>query len=197
MSSRRAVAALALFVTACAAPAPRPVDDPLRAWDARRKALAALAEFSAQGRVAAAGKGSAHLLWQQHGENFSLKLNGPFGAGAVLVDGTVEHVTVEDGDGRYDTDDPEATLAEMLGWKLPVRSLRWWALGLPSPAPIHGLTLDPAGRADLLVQDGWTVRYQEYMPAGDFELPRRYTLENDAAKVRVVVDQWTTGVSPP
>lgn len=193
-SARRylALGLVAILLTACAPIQPTAPAD----WRARQQAVDGIDRFLIEGRVAARGpvSGSANLRWQQDAQDYSLRLSGPFGAGAMLIDGSPQGVRVRHKDQTLFTQDPEATLRAELGWTLPVDQLRWWILGLPAPDEPAQMDFDAHARLARLQQNGWTVDYQEYRAAASlspvFDLPRRLELAQGDLRLRVLVDQW-------
>lgn len=192
---RRALAVcLLLLLAACAPMAPQPAHDAgaeLR-WSQRRESLATVLGFALQARVAETGLGrSGELLWRQHADGrFELQLNGPFGVGAVAIDGDAERVAVRTKDGTQYTDDPEGWMQTHLGWRLPLAGLRAWALGLPAPGAVEQLSLDAEGRLLTLRQHGWTLRYDAYQRVGGLDLPRKLEAQSAATRLRLVIDRW-------
>ncbi|MBN8280506.1 MAG: outer membrane lipoprotein LolB [Gammaproteobacteria bacterium] len=141
----------------------------------------------------ASGQGS--FTWVQDGEASVLRVSGPFGAGGYEVHWTPDRLTVVSARGEVAADyqGPDAArrfLEQQLGWSLPAGNARWWLLGLPGPASPATETAGPDGLPVALVQDGWTVRYDEYRPAGTLALPRKLVLEGDAGRIRLVIDDW-------
>ena len=155
---------LALSLGGCATlQTPPAADAPAvaAAWDSRQRQLSATQGFDATGRIAVKGGGlSGSLAWQQEGERFSLRVAGPFGAGALSMEGTPDLVTLKGKDLDLTTSDPQTVLAERTGWRLPLAALRWWVLGLPAPAPYTALRLDAEGNDQLVLLDfGATRRF--------------------------------------
>ena len=194
-----ATAALLAAATGCALLPPagpptrvEPVADPEAAWRDRQAALHFIKTWTVQARMAAEGRGWAgSLWWRQQGEYLDLRVNGPLGVGGVHARGTLSRVEVESGGEKFSTDDPEQVFRERVGWTLPVRGLRWWALGLPDPRTSARTQLDPRGRLARLEQSGWRVDYPEYQNAASVEVPRRMVLTNGEISIRVVIDSWT------
>jgi outer membrane lipoprotein LolB len=197
-----AAAALAATLLAGCAAVPRVAADRAAAesgWAQRSAALSALNGFELHGRLAGSALGArADLVWQQSADGrFSIRVSGPFGAGAIGLRGDAHQVEVTSRDGVLVTDDPEAWLYRELGWTLPVASLRWWVLGLPAPTADARLRVDGAGRAAELRQGQWTLRYTEYADAGDWSLPRRLEASNGEQEFRLLADRWTGLDAPP
>lgn len=175
-----ALLATGLLAGCAITPAP-PTTDVLAvqtAWAARQQQLSTMQGFALNGRVAVKGGGlSGALRWQQAGEAFNLRIVGPFGAGALLVEGTPALVTIKGKDIDLVTDAPRQVLAERTGWRLPLDALRWWVLGLPAPQAADAeraqVLLDAEGRAEQIRQDGWTLRYSDYRSGAVTALPHR------------------------
>lgn len=191
----RALAGLALLALlgACATRPPAPTPEILAAWDRHQAGLVAVYEFSLAGRFAAGGvfgtKGQVN--WNQAGSDYRVRLWGPFGAGAVLINGSERRTEIRTADERFETTDAEAALRERFGWTLPIGHLRWWVLGVPAPGTRAAMQFDGQGRLGELQQSGWTVKYQEYQAVDERELPRRIALANDEVSVKLVVDAWS------
>src|SRR3546814_3110178 len=60
-------------------------------------------------------------LFRSH---FEIRIAGPFGAGAVAISGTPDHVEIRTKDGVEHTDDPQAWLFQRAGWSFPIAGLR-------------------------------------------------------------------------
>lgn len=176
-----ALVAIALLTGCVSLPTPPLEVDPARvnaAWSAHQQQLKAVTGFQLNGRVAVKGGGlSGALRWQQEGENYSLRIAGPFGAGALSIQGTPPLVHIKGKDIDLVTDNPQQVLAERTGWRLPLDALRWWVLGLPAPqGDDHDavrMTLNDEGRALEIQQQGWTLRYHDYRADTGPALPYR------------------------
>ena len=163
-------------------------------WAARQQQLSALSGFEAIGRVAVKGGGlSGALRWQQQGEVFHVRIAGPFGAGALSIEGTPTQVAIKGKDIDLVTDQPAQVLAARTGWRLPLDSLRWWVLGLPAPdvALPASVTLDDQGRALALQQNGWTLRYSAYREDLSPAMPGRIEASQGEWSATVVLESLT------
>lgn len=172
-----------------------------RAEAARVQALRAQPDWAFQGRVAVSrGRegGSGRIDWDQRGDAYEVQLSAP-----VTRQSWRLHGDAVDGSGRLDGlqggpregADAQAVLREATGWDIPVGQLPDWARGLVQPG--HGdshLERDAEGRPRRLQQDGWTVQYLEWLAPqeGRQALPRRIEASRGDARVRLVIDQWTT-----
>ncbi len=168
---------------------------PLTDWETRQQVLVAIPDWAFTGRigVSAGTEGfNGKLRWQQVRNGFSATLSGPFGAGAVRINGDDRQVTVigED-DEVIKLDHPEADLRARYGWTIPVTSLRYWALGIPDPASPAITEFGDDGYLAFIEQKNWRVSINQYREGGGQLMPRRITAVSDDAKVRLVIDRWT------
>lgn len=182
---------LALALGACA-PMTHREPPSEQAWLARRAELTQLDHFLLQARIASGRVGwSGHLHWRQTEEYFDIRISGPLGAGAVQARGHLGEVTIRTPKETLVTQDPDAVLQETLGWSLPLQHLRYWAIGVPFPDTPAIVRFDAQGRLLAMEQDGWRLEYSEYGLYQHYELPRRFSIEDDENRFRVVVDGWS------
>lgn len=163
-------------------------------WESRRTILAGTDEWEFAGRigVSAGQEGfNGKLWWRQNGPVFRARLSGPLGAGTVFINGDGDEITVTDGDGGVtELQDAEAELRQMYGWTIPVRSLRYWALGIPDPAAPAQTEFGEDGQLRKMRQENWEVDITQYREGGGQQMPRRLNAVSDDVKVRLVVDNW-------
>jgi outer membrane lipoprotein LolB len=172
-----------------------PAPPPGERWEVRRPQLQSLAHFELRGRVAVASgeEGfNANLHWTQDGDRSQVTLEGPFGVGGAQLTAEGNELTVVTARGdRVESDAAHAALAARLGFDPPVTSLRYWVLGVPDPKEPASESLDRSQqRLSSLTQAGWHVQYQSYGSAGGEALPARLTMQRDAVRVRLLVDDW-------
>ena len=164
-------------------------------WELRRPQLQSLEHFALRGRVAVAAGGegfNASLRWTQEGNRSQVTLGGPLGVGGAQLTASGDDLTVITARGeRIESEAAHAELAARLGFDPPLSSLRYWVLGVPNPGQPASESLDPAQqRLAALTQAGWHVEYQSYTSANGEALPARMTLQRDAVRVRLLVDDW-------
>ncbi|QHG86222.1 lipoprotein insertase outer membrane protein LolB [Xanthomonas sp. NCPPB 1638] len=180
------------------------VSDTARTAEAARQAwLQAHPQWSFQGRVAISkGRdgGSGRIDWQQDGPRYRVQLSAPVTRQSWVLTGDsatgAGRIEGLDG-GPRSGPDAEQVLLEATGWTIPVNQMPDWVLALRiADASAQRVDLDAAGRPRTVQQDGWTIDFLAWAPAGDGqpELPQRIEAYNGSAKVRLLVDQWT--VSP-
>ncbi len=183
-----------LAIAGCATQ--RGVDLPeLSDWEARTRILAGMADWEFKGRigVSAGNEGfNGKLRYSQNGNDFRLMVSGPLGIGSIRIEGDSRRVTVTDKDGKETVlQDPEFDFRAMYGWKIPVTSLRYWALGIPDPAVPADTEFNEDGQLASLKQGNWLIKIAQYRDGGGQAMPRRLSAVSGDNKVRLVIDNWT------
>lgn len=189
---------LVVWLTGCAAPISIAPAERLAAAEAHQRWLQGLSQWSASGRVAVQVPGdgwNATLLWRQDGADYRIQLSGPFGQGAVRIDGGSGAVHLRAADGRVaSAPTAEELMAQELGAQVPITVLRYWLTGRPAPQhPVTHTALDDAGRLLELDQVGWQVRYAEYAQSGGGALPARLEIQRDDTQARFLISRWQVG----
>ena len=171
------------------------------AWESRREALLALDGWELRGRIGVKtrdGGGQGSLEWQQGREDARLRVSGPFGAGAWELRWNPREAVLSDGHGQVAQDyaGPAALdrlLADNVGWEFPAEQTRYWVLGLAAPGSRSRLRYGQDGWLEGLEQDGWQVEFARFGETSGYWMPRTITVQNDSARLRLVVDRWLPG----
>jgi outer membrane lipoprotein LolB len=159
-------------------------------WDRRVTELQHAVAWQLDGRAAVAvgTQGwQAGLNWRQRGADAELHLAGPFGVGALVLQETAQGLSLN---GAPPSGAVVAQLQERLGFDLPLDDMRYWLLGVPHPGVVFDLTRNDQDRAQQLIQAGWTLTYDRYVPANGDLLPSRVVLSHEGVRVRIAVDHW-------
>ena len=107
------------------------------------------------------------------------------GQGTVLIQLAGHVVTVDHGDGKVESSaEPEQFINQQLGMFVPLRSLRYWVVGLPEPAKAFEET--PAG----FKQAGWLSEFKQMQRTNKEAMPRKMTVTNEQVKVKLIIDHW-------
>lgn len=173
------------------------------AWEARREALLALDSWELRGRIGVKttdGGGQGNLEWWQGPAAARLRVSGPFGAGAWELRWNDREAILSDGDGEvaleYSGGDAlDRLLADNVGWQFPAEQTRYWVLGLAAPGSRSRLAYSDDGWLEGLEQDGWQVAFDRFSERQGYWMPRKITVENEQARLRLVVDSWLPGAS--
>lgn len=86
---------------------------------------------------------------------------------------------------------PEAYMMQELGWSIPMRSMAFWLRGIPAPAPFYA-HYNQYGLIDLLVQQGWTIRYKTFTDMDGYSVPRSMTMVGQGVFISIVMNNWAT-----
>ena len=192
----RSLLVLFLLVTlaSCARVPPLPdVDDPDLAWQQHQLRLEQVTDWRLNGRLLVVNDHetwNTSIHWRQQGAAYQLMITAPLGQGSLRLVGDVGQVTLETHQGeRWQSGDPEALLANQLGWRVPVAALRYWVMGLPAPGP-HRRELNSAGLLAQLSQGEWEIEFRDYRDRDGLLLPGRVFANNHQARVRLVIGEW-------
>jgi outer membrane lipoprotein LolB len=167
----------------------------LGAWEDRQALLGQLDEWAFNGRIGvlAGDDGfSGSLRWMQTGDDFEATVSGPLGIGTVRLEGDGRRVQLIDKDGnRTVLEDAERELFLRYGWTIPVRSLRYWALGIPDPALPAETELGGDGHLSRITQGGWTVDITRYGEGGGQPMPTRLKAASEQTRVKLAIHRWS------
>lgn len=175
---------MVLVFSGCAAP---PVKQAAYSESAKKGHYQAR-NWALDGRVALrSGNESwtAGVEWQLLDDEEMIRIIGPLGQGAVFIHVTDEYVDVDRGEGavRY-FDRSDDFVTEQLGFYVPLRSLRYWVMGLADP----GLPSEEIING--FIQGSWRVLYRQMQSAGQQALPYRMDVSNHDVKLKLIIDKW-------
>ncbi len=157
-------------------------------------ALAALRNWTLDARFAAR-RGSegwgGTVQWERRSDDFRIEVRSPVGQRESLLTVVQGRAVLESKDGRaLMSDDAEALFAEQLGFRMPIRALRYWVLGLAAPtndAAADAVRPVTSGRFE---SDGWVIHYTAWRSVGRYVLPERMVVEGHDLILRLVIDRW-------
>lgn len=192
---------LLLILVGCA-PSPKqpesttalPSKDVSAAWQQHQKKIEALPKWYSKGRLAVThGQkgGNASFIWQQNDELYQIKLHGPFGSGALMINGAPNQVYAQDANGKkHQAKTPEELMQQIVGWYVPISGLRYWIRGIPIPnVKVASHQLNSNGYLKQLNQDGWSIQYGEYV-FDKIALPKTIQLHNPKLKIKLIITAW-------
>ena len=163
-------------------------------WESRLATLQAAHRWEFSGRIAvSAGDDgfNGKIRWSQDDDAFQATVGGPLGIGTVRIEGDGDAIVHTDKDGvRTELQNAEQDLQQRYGWTIPVRSLRYWALGIPDPVMAAQTELNSDQQLALLEQGGWTVRITRYRISSGQSMPSLLSASNSQTRVRIVIDKW-------
>jgi outer membrane lipoprotein LolB len=139
-----------------------------------------------------ADSGSVIIDWQQRKDQYSIRVNGPFGQGSAWVKGNTESITIErTGLQSMTSTVPEQLLKETLGWVLPINDLRYWVQGIPnSTKVIDKPVYTEQGLLATFEQADWFISISRYRLIDKWLLPRRVKLKRDNVQLILAIREW-------
>lgn len=145
--------------------------------------------WSFEGRFALTGERealSANISWEHSPGADKIKLSGPLGQGAIVISLAGNVVTIDRGGGDVQSStQPESFINQQLGMFVPVRSLRYWVVGLPEPS-LNFKDTDIGFN-----QAGWLSEYMQMQSVTeDRTMPRKMTVMNGQVKLKLIIDRW-------
>jgi outer membrane lipoprotein LolB len=181
---------LILMLSACST---APIEPEVHYSKIGREHLYKLTQWSFDGRLALTGKKdswSASINWGHRPDDEKIKLSGPLGQGATVIQLAGDLVTIDRGDNQVQSStEPEEFINQQLGMFVPVHSLRYWVVGLPEPTSAFVET------ATGFKQSGWLIEYKQMQPVDNQSMPRKITVTNERVKLKLIIDQWVLNVT--
>jgi outer membrane lipoprotein LolB len=109
---------------------------------------------------------------------------------AVILVSPRTGAVLETKDQVYEAASVEALTERVLGWPLPLGSLKYWAQGQVNPlVEMERMSSrDALQRLTYLEQDGWKVTFERYVERS--LRPRVIRLQFQDPKIRFVLDEW-------
>ncbi len=159
-----------------------------------RQQLYQVKNWKLEGRIAVkvGNEGwNANLFWEHEDQQDRLRIYGPFSQGAVSIIVQNDLVYINEGNGiTSSSPDADALLKAKLGFTVPLRSLRFWVLGLPAPETGYHAELDATGGLKGFEQQAWTLDFERFQTVGSDVLPQKMTIEGNSVRLKLVVDEW-------
>lgn len=150
-------------------------------------------QWRSYGKIALrAASGGEHRVLryrlEQRGEDFTLRLSGLFGLGAVVIEQQGRNVTLlRGGKPLQQAGSAEALLLAQTGLDLPVSLLRYWLGGKPGPRALAAVS-ERSGSG--FSQAGWQVSYLALAEYDGYTLPRKLRAEGEPGSVTIAVAGW-------
>jgi outer membrane lipoprotein LolB len=198
---RLTILATCLILSACAQlkpPPPAGTSDAIVArWASHIKQVKNIKQWTINGRIGsrtAYRASSASIQWQQEAEHFKIHLSGPLGQGALSAQGTSDFIEIHSATtGKISSNNPQQLLNQELGWVFPLSQAKNWVIGNPGKPrnQLEKYTLDPYGRMEQFIDNGWQINYHNYRETGNIALPHKIVLKYLDTKIIVIVKNWT------
>ena len=120
--------------------------------------------------------GSVTLNWQQTGDSFIIKVQGPLGQGNAVISGSQFNAKIQQpGRASLRSNNVDELVFDTFGWTLPFDSFMHWVVATANPKQaVTNLRFDPAlNTLSSFEQSGWALAYSRYKLVDDWVLPGR------------------------
>lgn len=136
---------------------------------------------------------TGYLTWAQELDHFDLFISGPFGRGASRLSGDDQSASLllPDWDQPQQAASPEELMQQHLGWQFPVRDIRYWVKGQPSPGSEHKSHYGQYGMLETLEQHGWNISFSRYQQQNGYWLPGLIRMKGYNYQLTLAINEWT------
>ena len=134
---------------------------------------------------------SIQMLWQQQGEKYQLRLNGPLGFGSASIVGDSEQAEIQKGE-QLITANPQQLTMQLTGIPLPISALSWWVKGLVSPnhSTATSIQRTQTGQLESFQQAGWQISILSYSQTGAYWTPKKIAGRQGELSFKLVISDW-------
>jgi outer membrane lipoprotein LolB len=158
------------------------------------KKPASAADWSFRGKIAirmvrngVSDNTNLQILWRQKNQQSDVHLLGPFGQSVAHFFATDESIQYEIPAGSGLATAGNITEVERsLGWKLPLKEMKFWVRGLPVPELPHRIDFDDQGLPESLEQSSWKIDYRRF----DNGSPTKTIFSRDSVRISLVIKEW-------
>jgi outer membrane lipoprotein LolB len=187
---------ITLLLTACSTLFKQPSEQHLHylTWYERQHQLNKINNWNLNGALGIKyyNKDSiAHFYWQQVTDHFAVNIYTPLNLGGVKITGDTKQVVLWKSVSEKEVaKTPEQLMYKELGWSLPLLSMKYWILGLPSPRISYKAKFDSYNHLSFLEQQGWQIKYDDFRSIDNIDLPTKIWLSAPQLQVKLVIKEW-------
>lgn len=182
-----------LLLAACVSLKPMSVGTHDMPWPKRQIQLQAIHSWHINAVMGIHKPGESDIVsasWDQQGDQYIVRLSGPLNSGSARIEGSLNKVTLWKNKQPISAASPEQLIKQVLGWQLPISNLRYWILGLPVPALASQQHFDAYHHLSCLKQQGWHIRYANFVEINNIDLPTKIWLDNSQIHIKIVIRRW-------
>jgi len=166
-------------------------------WAYEQEQRKKISQWEVRGRLGIQSEyngGSLDIIWKQAGDDFSMRLIAPLGAGNYLIQGDKTFAEIRFPDGRKKMiNSVDEVFASTFDIDLPASALIDWVRGIPASAlSLEKIDWNEQGLMMYAEQSGWSINISKY--SGDkMAMPHAIYLtrdDNDELDIRLVLRRW-------
>ncbi len=131
------------------------------------------------------------LHWIQLNDKSYLTVNGALGFGAIKIEIDDYRVLLMDNNGVLTKlENPTEDIFNFYGWYIPLRSLKYWFLGIENPLVEAKLNINEYGYLSSLQQGDWELIISRYKRYAGQNMPYILKINNSDTEISMVIDKW-------
>ncbi len=192
-----AIISALLLLASCATVKEQEITQQPAGWKAAQQKRQQIENWEIRGRLGIQTEtdgGTLDIIWKQSGQDFSIRLLAPFGAGNYLVQGDKGVTEIRYPDGQVQTvENIDDVFFNILKANLPVNAVKDWIRGLPAKTlSVESIRWNRQGLLSTIKQSGWNVEMKKYT-GKKIQLPHAVYLtrdDNEELDIRLVLRQW-------
>lgn len=174
-----------------------PVSTEPASWLAEKQKRQQIKYWEIRGRLGLQTEktgGAMDIIWKQAGEDFTIRLIAPLGAGSYMIQGEKDFAEIRFPDGEKQVvDNVDDIFVSALEVDLPASAIKDWVRGLPASAlPVEHVDWNEQGLINRVKQSGWNVEMTRYS-GSKITLPHSIFVsreDNEDLDVRLILRQW-------
>lgn len=154
-----------------------------------------LLPFNINGRASIQYEGGGEYVrfaWQADKNGQSIQFYSPIGTPLAYLNVNPLQATFQQGKTTHTAEDAEVLMQSLIKWHLPIKSLRYWILGLADVKTSAQWRQDRNGW--YLNQSGWQIYFTDYVyleqHGKKIYRPKRINLKNSELSIKMVVSDW-------
>ena len=192
----------ALFLASCATINQPVIDeeklDPIpENWAREQEQRKNISQWEVRGRLGIQSEyngGSLDIIWKQVGDDFTMRLIAPLGAGTYLIQGNKSFAEIRFPNGEKKIiNSIDDIFASTFNVELPASALIDWVRGVPASAlTLETIKWNQQGLMEHAEQSGWDVEISKYA-GSEIAMPHAIYVtrnDNDELDIRLVLRQW-------
>jgi len=183
-----------LFISGCTITSPKTSPDISNAADTLKPPPISWQISGKLGIRSPQKNGSVSINWQQLGDNFTIKVQGPLGQGSAIITGTQYNAEIKQpGKAPVRSSNVDELVYNSFGWSLPFNDFVHWIRATANPAqPISHISYEPElNTLSLLEQSHWSLEYSRYKPVESWLLPGRIKATQNGTRLTLLIRKWT------
>jgi len=181
-----------LLLAGCAGK-PQVTDSDKQNWLEMANNIKLIKTWSIEGKVGARNGDDAtsfNIVWSQQGDEFSIRLFGPMGQGAISIYGDTDYAIMKQGETSQQAGNLHELMSQNSNLNLPLDHLTFWIRGIPSPETRAGIKVDHEGLLSEIKQDNWKVEYSEYY-YDETPMPRKLNVSKADMSAKIIIKEWS------